>query len=200
MLMRRILFPLLLVATAITPTVALAKGSRVPSCAAVSRSEIAKLAQTGVLTLKKRTGNLCEFTGEGEHRGHYKPTLEIQIVPYFNSIWDSAKSQAMKSGSKDGNEFGEVSRSLFFVTGKETGKGLQPCKKDLGTPGRGDSKFGPACETEPDASHIGAYGNGIDKRNHLHLMVSVGVTGQLGDVHLSHMIKLAKDVISGKIH
>jgi hypothetical protein len=31
-------------------------------------------------------------------------------------------------------------------------------------------------------------------------MVSAGVTGQQGDVHLSHMLALVKDIISGKIH
>ena len=36
--------------------------------------------------------------------------------------------------------------------------------------------------------------------NHLHLMVSAAVTGQRGDVHLSHMLELVKEVISGKIH
>jgi hypothetical protein len=106
----------------------------------------------------------------------------------------------MNSAAKNGTTFGQSSKQLFFVTGEETGEGLQPCEKDLGTPGKGQSKFGPVCATEPDASHIGGYGNGTDKRNHLHLMVSVAVTGQLGDVHLSHLIKLVTDVISGKIH
>jgi hypothetical protein len=200
--MRRVLFTALLVAIAITPTVAAAKKmhTNIPNCAAVSRSEIAKLAQTGKLKLMKKVGNLCEFTGEGEHHGHYRPTLEIQIIPYFKSIWDTAKSDAMKSAGKNGNTFGQSSKQLFFVTGEEAGKGLQPCKKDLGTPGKGQSKVGPICATEPDASHIGVYGNGTDKRDHLHLIVSVGVTGQLGDLHLSHMIKLVTDVISGKIH
>jgi hypothetical protein len=84
--------------------------------------------------------------------------------------------------------------------GLETGKGLQPCKKDLGSPGKGESKYGPVCASEPDATHIGAYGNGTDKRNHLHLMVVVGVNGQLGDVHLSHVIEVVKEVVFGKIH
>jgi hypothetical protein len=200
--MRRVLLTLLLVVIAITPVVAVAKKthSRIPDCAAVSRSEIAKLAQTGRLKLIKKVGNLCVFTGEGEHHGHYRPTLDIQIIPYFRSIWDAAKSDAMKSAGKNASTFGQSSKQLFFVTGAETGKGLQPCKKDLGTPGKGQSKFGPVCATEPDASHIDVYGNGTDKRDRLQLMVSVGVIGQLGDVHLSHVIELVKDVISGKIH
>jgi hypothetical protein len=140
------------------------------------------------------------FTGKGEHHRHYEPTLDIQIIPYIKSVWDTAMSDAMKSAGKHRNTFGQSSKTLFFITGEETGKGLQPCKKDLGTPGKGQSKFGPVCATEPDASHIGVYGNGTDKRNHLHLMVSVAVIGQLGDVHLSHVIELVKDVISGKIH
>ena len=200
--MKRSVFTSLLVAIAITPTVAAAKKThaQIPNCAAVSRSEIAKLAQTGQLKLLKKVGNLCEFTGAGEHHGHYRPTLGIQIIPYITSIWNTAKSDAMHSGAKNGNTFGQSSKQVFFVTGKDTGSGLQPCQKKLGTPGKGQSKFGPVCATEPDASHIGVYGNGTDKRNHLHLMVSVAVTGQLGDVHLSHVIQVVTDVISGKIH
>ena len=38
--------------------------------------------------------------------------------------------------------------------------------------------------------HCSVYGNGTDKRLHLHLMVSAGVSGQRGDVHLSHMLAL----------
>jgi hypothetical protein len=191
-----------LVAIVITPTVAVAKKahSPFPSCAAVSRREIATLAQTGKLKLEKKIGNLCLFTGNGEHHGHYKPALDIQIIPYFKSIWDKAKSDAVKSAAKDGGTFGQSSQKLFFVTGKDTGEGLQPCEKKLGTPGKGQSKFGPVCATEPDAAHIVVYGNGTDKRNHLHLMVSVAVTGELGDVHLSHVITLVEDVVSGKIH
>jgi hypothetical protein len=200
--LRCVLFTALLVAIVLTPTVAVAKKahSPYPSCAAVSRREIATLAQTGQLKLEKKIANLCLFTGDGEHHGHYKPTLSIQILPYFKSIWDTAKSDAVHSAAKDGSTFGQSSATLFFVTGKDTGEGLQPCEKKLGTPGKGQSKFGPVCATEPDAAHIGVYGNGTDKRNHLHLMVSVAVTGELGDVHLSHVIKLVDDVISGTIH
>jgi hypothetical protein len=200
--MRRIVFTSLLVAIAITPAVAAAKKTpaQIPNCAGISRSQIAKLAQTGQLKLMKKVGNLCEFTGAGEHKGHYKPALEIQIIPYITSIWDRARSDAVHSGGKNGDTFGQSSKQLFFVTGKDTGQGLQPCQKKLGTPGKGQSKFGPVCATEPDASHISAYGNGTDKRNHLHLMVTVAVTGQLGDVHLSHVIPLVTDVITGKIH
>jgi hypothetical protein len=197
-----VLFTSLLVALVITPTVAAAKKahSPIPSCATVSRGEVATLAQTGQLKLEKKIGNLCAFTGNGEHHGHYKPTLSIEIIPYFTSIWDTARSDAVKSGSKDGNTFGQYSKTVFFVTGKDTGEGLQPCEKKLGTPGKGQSKYGPVCATEPDATHIAVYGNGTDKRNHLHLMVSVALTGELGDVHLSHVIELVEDVISGKIH
>ena len=199
---RRVLLMSLLVAIAITPIVAAAKkpSGGIPNCAVVSRGEIAKLAQTGHLKLEKQIGNLCVFFGEGEHRGHYKPGLDIQIIPYIKSIWDTAKSDATKSAGKNGDTFGQSSKALFFVTGVTTGHGLQPCDKDLGTPGRGQSKFGPVCATEPDATHISVYGNGTDRRNHLHLMVTAALIGQQGDVHLSHVIQLVKDVISGKIH
>jgi hypothetical protein len=197
-----LLFALLLVAIAVPSTLAAVRKahSPIPNCAAVSRHEMATVAQTGHLKLAKQTGNLCVFTGSGEHPGHYKTTFEIQIVPYYNSIWNTAKSDAMRSAARNGDTFGQSSKKLFFVTGETTGKGLQPCKPDLGTPGKGESKYGPVCATEPAESHISVYGNGIDRRSHLHLMVSAGVTGQRGDVHLSHMLELVKEVISGKIH
>jgi hypothetical protein len=43
-------------------------------------------------------------------------------------------------------------------------------------------------------------GMGKIKRSHLRLMVSAAVVGQQGDSHLSHMLALVQDVISGKIH
>jgi hypothetical protein len=48
--------------------------------------------------------------------------------------------------------------------------------------------------------HFNAYGYGTDTRVHLQLMISVAVTGQQGDVHLSHMISLVQQILSGKIH
>jgi len=199
---KRVMFTSLLVAIAITPIVAVAKKttSQVPNCATVSRRQIATLAQTGNLKLLKKIGNFCAFSGDGEHHGHYKPTLGVQIIPYIKTIWNTAKSDAIKSATKNHDTFGQSSKQMFFVTGEDTGEGLQPCDKDLGSPGKGQSKYGPVCATEPDAVHIGVYGNGTDKRNHLHLMVSVALTGQSGDVHLSHALQLVKDLISGKIH
>lgn len=200
--MRRLLLIAALAAVAVTPALAVAKKkhSHIPNCSALSRSAIAKLAQTGHLKLEKKVGNLCEFTGKGEHHGHYKTTLDVQVIPYIKSIWQTAKSDAQSTAAKNGSTYGENSKKLFFVTGLITGKGKQQCKKDLGKPGHGQSKFGPVCATEPNATHVGVYGNGTDMRNGLHLMVSAAVTGEEGDVHLSHMLKLVKDVISGKIH
>jgi hypothetical protein len=57
----------------------------------------------------------------------------------------------------------------------------------------------PACKGEPVADHFSLYGNGTAKRAGIRLMVSVGVTGQQGDVHLSHMIELVNEILSGKV-
>ena len=162
---------------------------------------MANLAQTGRLDFRKKVGNLCEFTGPSEHRhGHYHTTFDVQIIPYIKTIWDIAKSKAESSAAKEGSDFGNSSKQLFFVSGKVKHDTLDKCNKHNDKPGEGEAKFGPACVGEPAADHIGAYGYGIDKRNGLKLMVVAGVTGEQGDVHLSHMLELVKEIISGKIH
>jgi hypothetical protein len=161
---------------------------------------MANLAQTGRLELRKKIGNLCEFTGAGTHRGHYHTTFEVQIIPYIRNVWDEAKSKAQAAAAKNGDDFGNASKQLFFVSGEIKSGDLGDCNKHNDKPGEDEAKFGPACKGEPVANHFSAYGNGTDKRVGLHLMVSVGVTGQRGDVHLSHMLELAKEIISGKIH
>lgn len=67
--------------------------------------------------------------------------------------------------------------------------------------GGGQSTHGPpACDGQPSWAHFSAYGNGTDKRVHARLMVSAGVTGQEGDVCLSHVLELVKEILSGKLH
>jgi hypothetical protein len=186
---------------ALAPSSAPAKGhSHVPKCTHVSRKAMAKLAQTGTLDLLKKIGNLCEFTGKGEHKKHYRPTFEIQIVPYFSSVWNLAKSKAKSTAAKNGDDFGETNKHLFFVSGEIKSSDLGKCNKHNDKPGQGGAKFGPACKGEPVADHFTVIGNGTDKRAGLKLMVSAGLTGQRGDVHLSHMIELVKEILSGKIH
>jgi hypothetical protein len=161
---------------------------------------MATLAQTGSLDFRKKIGNLCEFTGKGTHHGHYHTTFEVQIIPYIQNIWDTAKSDAQSSAAKNGDDFGETNKHLFFVSGELRSRDLGKCNKHNDRPGRDEAKFGPACKGEPAADHLSVYGNGTDKRAGRRLMVSAGVTGQQGDVHLSHMIELVNEILSGKIH
>ncbi len=193
----------LLASLAVVPAVAFSKPAskhhgHIPSCSKLSRKEIENLAQTGKLKLQKHIGPFCTFTGH--HPGHYEPTFELGIIPYIASIWQTARSDATASASKNGSDFGAVNSHLFFVSGTKTSAGLPPCTRGFGSPGKGQSKLGPACAGEPSMVHYSVYGNGTDKRLHLHLMVSAGVSGQQGDVHLSHILALVKDIISGKIH
>ena len=189
---------MLVLAAAAFPAVAFTKGTnnnpRLPDCAKVSRKAMADLAQTGPLKLLKKIATLCDFTGH--HKHHYEPTLVVQIIPYFKTVWDIAQGDATKHSG-----YGRYSKSLFFVSGEKTDAGLTPCaQQDYGKPGAGQSRVGPVCSPEPPMAHIGVYGNGVDKRTGLRLMVSAGVTGQAGDVHLSHIIELVQEIISGKIH
>jgi hypothetical protein len=195
------LMTLLAMALVLSPSAAPAKGhAHIPKCAHLSRSAMAKLAQTGSLDFRKKIGNLCEFTGKGTHHGHYHATFEVQIIPYVKKIWDTAKSDAKSSAAKNGDDFGETNKHLFFAGGEIKHSDLGKCNKHNDQPGQGGAKFGPACKGEPAADHFSAYGNGTDKRAGLKLMVSAGVTGQRGDVHLSHIIELVKEILSGKIH
>ena len=104
---------------------------RIPVCSALSRSAIANLVGTGPLTLKKKIGNLCTFTGE--RHGHYKPGLTIQIVPWSKSLFSVAERDAVHSAAREHAQFGVVSRALkvgkkaFFVTGTMTSASLPPC-------------------------------------------------------------------------
>ena len=176
---------------------AIAKSS-VPSCAKISRKAMAKLAQTGPLVLNKKIGNLCEF--HGSHKDHYEPGFEIQLIPYSSRIWTVAEGTAQASAARDGSLFGHANKNLFDVSGAVTDKGLQPCNPDLGTPGKGESVSGPVCTPQPPESVFNAYGRGIDAHTGAHIMVSAVVTGQSGDVHLSHLLELVKEIFSGKIH
>lgn len=196
------LLAMLVIALAAVPSKAPAKShrhARLPSCSHLPRSAMASLAQTGELHFLKKIGHLCEFTGKGEHHGHYHTTFDVQVIPYIKQVWDEAKSKARSLAAKNHDDFGDASKKMFFVTGELRSGGDGPCNKHDDKPGEGEAKFGPACAGEPNAVHIGVYGHGPDKHNGLDVMVTTGVTGQQGDVHLSHMLELAKRIISGKI-
>lgn len=169
------------------------KGS-VPSCSSLSRTAIAKLVGTGPLTLKARIGNLCEFAGHIS--GHYTPMLDVQIEPYFPAIWNTAQSDAMKSAAAQHSTFGRFSSKLFFVSGSKSSEGLGPCEgKTIGP-----EQVGPECAGQPELVHYNAIGYGRYKAGGEKLMVSTAVASQLGDTHLSHMISLVQQLLSGKIH
>ena len=169
------------------------KGS-VPNCSSLSRTAIATLVGTGPLTLKARIGNLCEFAGHVP--GHYTPMLDIQIEPYFRAIWNTAQSDAMKSAAAQHSTFGRFSSKLFFVSGSKSSEGLGACEgKTIGP-----EQLGPECAGQPELVHYNAIGYGRYKAGSKNLMVSTAVVSQLGDTHLSHMISLVQQLLSGKIH
>ena len=111
-----------------------------------------------------------------------------------------AEGSAQFTAAKNGSVFGHANKNLFDVSGSVTDKGLQPCMPDLGTLGNGESLRGPVCSPEPPEVQFSAYGRGTDARNGLKLMVSAGLTGQQGVVHLSRLLELVKEIFSGKIH
>lgn len=173
-------------------------GHKTPSCSSISRSKMAQLAQTGHLKLTHHNGPLCQFNGH--HPGHYVPQLVLEIVPYSKKLWKQAKADAKKSAAKNGSQFREKGSNEFDVTGKYTDQGDSPCTKSQGKPGHGQSKYAPVCTPEPNAVHYAAYARGTDSRTGGKLMVNVGVVAEQGDVHLSHILKLAPEIVSGMIH
>jgi hypothetical protein len=192
---------LLAVSLAIAPTSVVAKtphgglGS-VPSCSSLSRVAIADLVGTGSLTLQGKIGNLCEFTGHIP--GHYLPMLDIQIEPYFPTVWKAAQSAAMKSATAQHSTYGRFSSKLFSVSGDKTSEGLPACEE--GNTIIGPLQQGPECAGQPESVHFSAIGYGPYKSGSLNLMVSTAVSAQLGDTYLSRMVALVQRLLSGKIH
>ncbi len=177
---------------------------RIPDCSALSRGAIANLIGTGPLTLEKKIGNLCTFSG---HRpGHYKPALVIQIVPWSKKLFSLAESDAVHSAAREHEQFGVVSSALkvgtkaFFVSGTMTSASLPPCgSEEAPAPSPLEIRSGPICAGEPSATHINVTGYGLSPGG-AELMVSAGGVAQQGDISLIHVITLVKDLISGKIH
>jgi len=174
--------------------------AKVPVCSALSRGAIANLVGTGPLTLTQKIGNLCTFTGY--KHGRYKPALAIQIVPWRASIFSLAERDARRSEGA----FGVVSKALnvgkraFFVTGTKTSASLGRCgTEEAPAPSPLEIRTGPICAGEPALGHVNVVGYGPSPSG-AELMVSAGGVAEQGDISLSHMIKLVKDLISGKIH
>jgi len=173
---------------------------KIPVCSALSRSAIANLVETGPLTLTKRIGNLCTFTGY--RHGHYKPGLTIQIVPWSTTIFSVAERDAKRSEGT----FGVVSKALkvgkraFFVTGTMTSASLGKCgSEEAPEESPLEIRTGPICAGEPALSHVNVVGYGPSPSG-AELMVSAGGVAEQGDISLIHVIELVKDLISGKIH
>jgi hypothetical protein len=177
---------------------------RIPACSALSRSAIAHLVGTGPLALTKKVGNFCVFYGK--RPGHYKPALDIQIVPWSKKLFSVAERDSIKSAAAEGSQFGIVSRGLkvgkkaFFVTGTKTSASLPPCGSDQApAPSPLDIRTGPICAGEPALTAITVTGYGLSPSG-VELMVSASGAAQQGDISLIHVIDLVKDLISGKIH
>jgi hypothetical protein len=94
----------------------------------------------------------------------------------------------------------KVGKRAFFVTSTKSTASLPLCQPEgEGTPPEPE-ELGPKCHGQPPLTAITVIGYGPAKPSGLELMVSTGVTGQQGDVSLSHVIYLVKDILSGKIH
>ena len=188
----------LVLSTAVGPTALASVGTGppmppgIPSCATLSRTSLASLAGTGPLTVLKLIGPLCTFTGR--IAGHYRPTLEVEIVPYSKPLWAAATGVHPADAT-----VGHANAKLFFWTATVTSESAgdtSPCTaEDVIT-----RENGPACPGQPTQDAFGATGYGPYKSGAPQLIVTVGLTGELGDVHLSHALALVTQILSGKIH
>ena len=156
---------------------------------------MASVIGTGPLRFKDRTphSNLC--TWQAKVPGHYHELLSIDVVPAYKSVYSLAESDAIKTAAAQHQDFGTLSahhnpwKAAFFVTGTTTNAGLEPCPPAHKLP-----KYGPPqCSADPDWTVINV--NSYDSK----LEVATGIVAQQGDVHLSHMIELNREILSGKI-
>jgi hypothetical protein len=176
---------------------------RIPVCSTLSRGAIANLVGTGPLTLQKKTGNDCAFTGK--LHGHYKPALSIQIVPWSKRVFSVAERDAMHSAAAQHAQFDSVNRRLkvgkraFFVTSTTTSESLPRCgSEEAPAPVPLEQRTGPICAGEPSLTAITVIGYGPSPSG-VELMVSAAGAAQQGDISLIHVIDLVKDLIAGKI-
>jgi hypothetical protein len=169
--------------------------SHVPKCTGLSRTAMAGVLGSPHLKFKGLVphSNLC--TWEAIRHGHYHELVVVDIIPGIKSIYKTAEADGKKSAAKEGKTFGTLSLShapwkeAFDVSGSVYNTGLEACE-----PGHRQPKFGPPqCSSDPDWSTVN-----VDSYNSK-LMVSVGAVAQLGDVYLSHVIKLNEDILAGKI-
>ena len=169
--------------------------SPIPSCTHLSRTAMASVLGSAPLKFKGRTphSNLC--TWEAVKHGHYHEALVIDIVPGIKSIYKTAEADGRKSAAKEGKTFGTLSlhnspwKEAFDVSGSTYNTGLEACPPQHKLP-----RFGPPqCSADPDWTTVN-----VDSYNSK-LMVSVGAVAQLGDVYLSHVIKLNEEILARKI-
>ncbi len=171
------------------------KRPNIPSCTRFSRAALAKALDSDPLKFKDRIphSNLCLW--EAKKTGHYRETVGIGVYPGIKSVYAKAESAGIKTATKEGKSFGRLSsrhepwKAAFFVSGVVSAAGLEACPPKHKLP-----KFGPPqCSADPAwiTNNVTAYNS--------KLMVTAAADAQQGDVHLSHVIELVKQVISGKI-
>ena len=117
-------------------------------------------------------------------------------------MFAGAEASAAAKAKKEGATFGVVAKSLkvgkaaFFVTSSVNDAGMPPCEPGAELPLVGP----PVCSPEPTLAKFTVIGWGPYKGSGAQTMASTAATAQAGDVTLSHMITLVKDLLSGKIH
>ena len=157
----------------------------IPNCAKFSPTALATLAGTGPLAVLKISGPFCGFSGR--IAGHYRPTLDVGILPYTKALW-----KATTSVHPTGATVGYANPKLFFwaetVTSESSGN-TSACESNQVVV----NEVGPECAGQPAQDAFGAAGYGA-------YIVTVDLSGEVGDVHLSHVLAMVMQILSGKIH
>ena len=179
-----------------TPLRSRATPAGIPSCTHLSTTAMANVLGSPPLRFKGKTprSNLC--TWEAVRPGHYHEALSVDIVPGKRSIYDVAESDGKKSANKRRKTLRHACCRAQSLEGGVLRQriGFQQRLGSMHTGTRTADIRAPECSSDPDWTTVN-----VDSYDSS-LMVSVGAVAQLGDVHLSHVIELNKEILTGKIH
>jgi hypothetical protein len=196
---------LAMVALALGATGAVGKAKapspRIPSCAHFSVAQLGRYVNIHPLVLESRTGNLCGWLVTETKR--YDLLLQIQVVPGTLALYAEWEANDQKAAEAHGRQFHIIPRAdgnkalMFHATATLSSSSLPACTAAQKTlPPLGP----PACNGQPAQFWDNVVGVILPKPHAAHgILVSLAVTGQLGDVSDSHMIALTNAILNGKV-
>jgi hypothetical protein len=174
------------------------KASPLPPCSHLSSSKLSKYFDVGQLKFQGVTPHSDICTWLGARTGHYHAQLQIGFSPGSKSLFQAVTKSAETSAKRRGATFSTVQKSspaIIEVSEIDHGGSLKPCG-----PGHTIPEFGPPqCESDPAWYTDSADADGRMKRGGASVIVSANAGAELGDVGVHEMVKLCKDILSGRV-